>query len=172
MRLSPIGLAGIGFSGRTQVTELDRDEDGGTEHGDRADGEGDVHAPGEGIAGYPDQDLPDWPGECPAAATAPPRVSRAAAAVPGGIPAGTAPDSWPKRTALRCPGPGPRAATAGHAPRRRAELPARTGLCRGWLRPDRAPRRQARRRRSPYPQRTAHEPADRLGTRCGPHNLM
>jgi hypothetical protein len=48
MALTPIGLRG-----RAQVTELDRGEDGGPEHGGGADGEDRMQALGEGLAGDP-----------------------------------------------------------------------------------------------------------------------
>jgi hypothetical protein len=46
-----------------QVTELDRGEDRGTDHGGGADGEGHMQALGEGLAGRPQQRLSERVGE-------------------------------------------------------------------------------------------------------------
>jgi hypothetical protein len=48
-----------------QVAELDRGEDRGTDHRGGADGEGRMQALGEGLAGRPQQHLPELVGELP-----------------------------------------------------------------------------------------------------------
>src|SRR6185437_1898804 len=108
MRLSPIGTSCIGFGGigfggigfggiglsairlwgRAQVTELDHGEDGGTEQGGGADGEGHVQATSEGLTGRLEQDLPGLAGELPGgrkgAAEGIPGGRRACGQDPGG----------------------------------------------------------------------------------------
>ena len=76
------------------MTELDRGEDGGTEQGGGADGEGRMRPLVNACRAIRTGSRPDWPGSCAAAASAPPRVSRAAAAAQGRIPEGRAPFSW------------------------------------------------------------------------------